>query len=98
MGPGRVRFVPEVALDADCADFDGGSSWRLGLKESSAEARCNRVGPDKSPMAEYLTMGVYGVADVWACPLWTDAQGVWHTIELREHTELSCSATSSSTR
>lgn len=68
MGPGRVRFALEVVLDMEDRDFDRGSSWRLGLKESSAEARCNRVDMDKSPMAEYLGAGVYGAADGWGCP------------------------------
>ena len=68
MGPGRVRFALDVVLDTEGADFDGGCSWRRGLKESSAEARCNRVDADKLPIAEYLTAGVYGVTDGWACP------------------------------
>lgn len=66
MGPGRDRFTLEVVLYIEDADFDGGSSWMPGVKESSAEARCNRVDADKLPMAGYLAMGVYGVADVWA--------------------------------
>lgn len=75
MSPGRVRFVPEDFLDVEGAADFGGRSERLGLEESSAE-RCSRVDADKSPMAEYLTMGVYGVADVWACPPCTSPQGV----------------------
>ena len=63
-GPGRVRFALEVVLDTEGPDFDGGCSWIRGLKESSAETRCNRVDADKLPMAEYLTTGVYGVPDV----------------------------------
>lgn len=80
MGPGRVRFVLEIVLDVEGADLDGGSSWRLGLNESITEARCNRVDADKSPTAEYLTMGVCGAVDVWARPLWTRTQRAWHTI------------------
>lgn len=76
MGPGRVRFAFEVVLDMEDRDFDGGSSWRPGLREPRAEGRCAA----KLPMTEYLGMGVYGVAAVWACPPCTSAQVVWHTI------------------
>jgi len=79
-GPGRVRFALEVVLDTEGVDLDGGCAWKRGLKESITDARCNRVDEDKSPMAEYLTMGVYGATDVWACPTWTITQGICHTI------------------